>query len=773
MILYAKSNPVKSISEHTDDLLLVMNKLRESLADNPVIDWELLKVIIVAHDLGKINRKFQDRIYKAINQTDETGPDTSAGDHEVDHNILSTAFLAEILHGLGLEEKSKHILYKSVAFHHKHYLYYVENIHKFSYDKIQKSIFYDIEKVYERGDERIVALNEYVRKTLGLRNSIDLLNLDYNFFPYFNEWFEDDDGRDKRSYLLLKGMLHLCDHIASAGYHTGTDFYFSHEEIEGIDGKLLSFLRKKTSQEDVIFKDFQDKTKENISKNILTVAFTGSGKTIADHRWAGRRKFYLVPTRISGEAFYFDSLTIYDEEKVGLLHGDVNLYIDSTDTDSISITEGSYQLARNLSKPYIISTIDQIVTAIFKYPGYEKTFSALTGSKITVDEIHLLTPRMYSLLLFLVSFLNENGFDTQFHFMSATIPQIYREKLNESGVNYTSNDVDIDSRNLADIVCGISFFEKKNNTAEKIRTIMGWIDKHPKALIIVNSIKHAMELYESLIEVYKPERIHLLHSRFKFEDKRNKYHDILNNPPDGIWITTQVVEVALDIDFPVVISELSPFESMIQRMGRCNRKGKLPHGFFYVFSDSNYEETNKAIYEHEFLDQTRSFIKKHLKQKAPVSQLRRKELLEEYFNSEKIKNEYERQFESAEEAILKLFGIKNQRAEKNVITGTDLLFNIDPHINVTESKKQAQKLFREGEMQIKIILKSDFEELGSDNVVSRSLTLSKKSIPISGGIYWRLKKKYPNLLTQRKNLFILDDSDTHISYSSQKGLEVS
>ena len=43
---------------------------------------------------------------------------------------------------------------------------------------------------------------------------------------------------------------------------------------------------------------------------------------------------------------------------------------------------------------------------------------------------------------------------------------------------------------------------------------------------------------------------------------------------DGIWISTSLVEVSLDIDFDYLFTELLDLNSLLQRMGRLNRKGE-------------------------------------------------------------------------------------------------------------------------------------------------------------------------------------------------------
>ena len=54
---------------------------------------------------------------------------------------------------------------------------------------------------------------------------------------------------------------------------------------------------------------------------------------------------------------------------------------------------------------------------------------------------------------------------------------------------------------------------------------------------------------------------------------------------DVIWISTSLVEASLDIDFDYLFTELQDLNSLFQRFGRCNRKGK-----------KSVEEANCFIY---------------------------------------------------------------------------------------------------------------------------------------------------------------------------------
>ena len=104
-------------------------------------------------------------------------------------------------------------------------------------------------------------------------------------------------------------------------------------------------------------------------------------------------------------------------------------------------------------------------------------------------------------------------------------------------------------------------------------------------LVICNTVKKAQQLYKEIKQKIPEEEIsgvknnvNLLHSSFIKKDRTKKEEAILNlgkgeNETEyGLWICTQVVEASLDIDFDILITELSDLNGLFQRMGRCYRK---------------------------------------------------------------------------------------------------------------------------------------------------------------------------------------------------------
>ena len=99
-------------------------------------------------------------------------------------------------------------------------------------------------------------------------------------------------------------------------------------------------------------------------------------------------------------------------------------------------------------------------------------------------------------------------------------------------------------------------------------------------LAIVNTVERAQEVYREINDSrwvsLEAERV-LVHSRFREEDRRKKTAAISTPPEKAISgmvvVATQAIEAGMDISARTLITELAPWPSMVQRFGRCNRRG--------------------------------------------------------------------------------------------------------------------------------------------------------------------------------------------------------
>ena len=90
--------------------------------------------------------------------------------------------------------------------------------------------------------------------------------------------------------------------------------------------------------------------------------------------------------------------------------------------------------------------------------------------------------------------------------------------------------------------------------------------------------------------------------------------DFAESEEAGIWITTQIVEASLDIDFDVLHTEMCTADSLLQRMGRCNRKGRyFPEEANVIIYDNRNGVGKNGIYDSVMYDRSLKLLAQYEK----------------------------------------------------------------------------------------------------------------------------------------------------------------
>jgi len=97
-----------------------------------------------------------------------------------------------------------------------------------------------------------------------------------------------------------------------------------------------------------------------------------------------------------------------------------------------------------------------------------------------------------------------------------------------------------------------------------------------RTMVVVNTVKRAQAIYKSLCKAKTPAEVVLLHSQFRQVERNRALERVLADPEEQgtIAVCTQVVEAGVDVSAKLLISDLAPWSSMVQRFGRCNRAGE-------------------------------------------------------------------------------------------------------------------------------------------------------------------------------------------------------
>ena len=557
----AKSNPQETIQQHTDKLLKNLDILK-NLYPNLFLNWDIsymLELACLYHDIGKINISFQKRVMG--------GKEPQI----VPHGLYSLCFLeaddlCDKIYDKYLElEKDENtaeeqainfvtVVANAIAYHHerdipnevseiiKNNLESLrEQLKEFKYDKIKISKVEEIAPDFFRIGTRLMPSK--------IKNQ--------------NEVF--------KKYILVKGLLNRIDYASSAGeeiqVERKNDFLL--EKLEN----MLENWKKKNPQSD--WNELQKYMIEKRDKNVITIAQTGMGKTEAGLLWIGDTKgFFILPLKTAINSIYNRVTTEIVKEKiedrVGLLHSETkDIYLkDFSDND----LEVYYESTKQLSLPLTICTLDQIFDFVYRYKGFEPKLATLSYSKIVLDEIQMYSPDLLAYIIKGLKYITELG--GKFAILTATFPEIVKDLLSSQGIEFEISE---------------NFTKPDLNLRHNVKVIEKLIDtdfilskfQKNKILVICNTVKEAQRIYTELKEKISDKKlINLFHSKFIKRDRAIKESEILklgnkNNKDFGIWIATQVVEASLDIDFDILITELSDLSGLFQRMGRCYRNRPL------------------------------------------------------------------------------------------------------------------------------------------------------------------------------------------------------
>jgi CRISPR-associated endonuclease/helicase Cas3 len=125
------------------------------------------------------------------------------------------------------------------------------------------------------------------------------------------------------------------------------------------------------------------------------------------------------------------------------------------------------------------------------------------------------------------------------------------------------------------------------------------------SIVIVNTVERAQDIYAELAKLKLDADVVLLHSRFRAQDRQHHVEQALAPlPPAGrIVVATQVLEAGIDLDAQLLITEVAPWASLVQRAGRCNRSGARADAELWWA-----QPPKEAPYEPEVLAEAQSIL---------------------------------------------------------------------------------------------------------------------------------------------------------------------
>jgi len=538
--IYAKSAPEWTLlSVHLQQVAIATKRFASYLG----MDESIACNGAILHDIGKVHPFFQNRLKGQSNRN-----------KVFRHEIASLFFLS------AFPEEQRDLLIEMVVAHHKSIKRDISEKGLLDLDENSESyIDFHLGNWEEWSLDAINILNEFGIGCSSISRNEAVQNL-----AYCIEYCEN--AVKQRGYSEWRGLLMGADHFASALIDKTEN-----ETNRIFKAPDLKFYNRQHPLYPLSYKDASSD-----KKHTIVVASTGAGKTDYLFRRCRGRVFYTLPFQASINAMY--KRVGNDLEKD---NPDIDIRVLHSSSCIVKRKEDEEVTLQNLFGSTVkILTPHQLAAIAFGMAGYEALILDIKGCDVILDEVHTYSGVSQALVLKLIEVLKR--LDCRVHIGTATMPSILYKKIKDIlgedvlEVKLTDEQLDEFDRHIT---------HKTDSFEETLPIIQKAVESKQKILIVLNKVKTAQDVFEAIHELYPDVPSLLLHSRFKRGDRNDKEKQLLgldeNGEPTGIFntsegtcivVSSQIVEVSLDISFDVMITETAPLDALIQRFGRINRK---------------------------------------------------------------------------------------------------------------------------------------------------------------------------------------------------------
>ena len=530
------------LAKHVDNGSTTLEQHLREVADAAVIvarhtgmDEDIALNGALLHDIGKASPYFQ----KTLKRGYVRRPGVIWR-----HEIASLLFLS-----LVSEEQRPYVL-EMIVSHHKSMQYDVGEKGLLDLEDFADDCFGDHVKGFEQWSPAALQL----LSALGMEIHPISLDEAYDNYLYAVEYCR----KRPCGFSKWKGLLMAADHLVSAvepNYREVAPRLFIQPDLSFYERQHplypLSLISSEVPQ-----------------RHTLVTAPTGAGKTDFLLRRCRGRVFYTLPFQASINAMYERIKEDLKDTKaeVHLLHA----------TSDLKVVDGKLEeriMQHHVGVSVKVMTPHQMASVVFGIKGYESMLMDLKGCDVIMDEIHTYTSKMQSIVCRMIEILVKIG--CRVHVGTATMPTVlYQRILTLLGGPDQVYEVRLPSQTLR--LFNRHVIHKCDSENAVWDILEQGIAKKNKILVVCNQVKRAQQTYSEILERFPNISSMLVHSRFK-RGRRNELECTLKSDYNCsenacIVVSTQVVEVSLDISFDLMVTECAPIDALIQRFGRINRK---------------------------------------------------------------------------------------------------------------------------------------------------------------------------------------------------------
>lgn len=275
--------------------------------------------------------------------------------------------------------------------------------------------------------------------------------------------------------------------------------------------------------------------------------------------------------------------------------------------------------------PLVVGTADTVLGLMANARRSAYNFPALMQSAIVFDEIHAYDEELFGLLLvFLETFPK-----IPVLLMTASLPEARREAINRvrADLRVVKGPCDHEVRRRYATPKILS----EADAWEHIRDCLS-NSSLGKVLWVRNQVDWAVQAYRQCHTRLQDLRpfIGLYHSRFRYKDRARVHAEVIekfrSEREPCVLVATQVAEMSLDLSADLLVTDLAPIPSLIQRLGRLNRFAEADWGpsGMSIFCEPPVSDRTKQPDPFPYLEcdlkQSREWLKTLMKEDRRLSQ---------------------------------------------------------------------------------------------------------------------------------------------------------
>lgn len=269
----------------------------------------------------------------------------------------------------------------------------------------------------------------------------------------------------------------------------------------------------------------------------------------------------------------------------------------------------------------ILTTLDKFIYRYFAFGDANKNFIfplRINGkidnreTLICFDEAHSYENLAFTNFKNLIDSLYESG--RSLVLMTATMPKELVQQFNylaDNIIDYVDNSKNAAKLNQSQNERSFQWISDIIRNKEKPKDFQleftniileqGQARPNSRIITIVETVQDAAAIYQNIKEQLKINNnsndnyLFLYHGRIDEKLRPDIYQKLKDRDSKNqkyILITTSAIEVGCDLNSEILISQICPPENLIQRVGRCNRNGKVINAKVILIGDRIPEYIN-------------------------------------------------------------------------------------------------------------------------------------------------------------------------------------